>query len=149
MEQKTRGELRKEAICEFIADLSDKQKVDLWNNYCYENNSIDNRIYPNTEDEFNEMYRNDTPYHIALEVADNRFNTCDDYIVFTIYGPTTFNYLDDKASPYCEGDMLARKSSDDLLDMLREIDIDWRGLNDMLWDIDYQGDEEEDESEDE
>lgn len=148
MDKNAYEELRKDAIAKFIADLDDRAKVDLWNNYCYDINNADGRIENNTEDVFNSVYCNDTPYHIALEVADNRFNTCDNYIVFTIYGPKTFNHLDDKDSPYCEGDMLSNKNSDNLLDMLRHVDIDRRGLNDMLWDIDAQMDEEE-ESEDE
>ena len=78
---------------EELEELEDGKVVDLWNDYCENNNMDDERIYymDEIDDVLGKMYPTD-----LLDTIDfNRFNECDSYFGYNGYG-----YIESFNTPY-------------------------------------------------
>lgn len=74
------GEVR-----EYLYSLSDREKVDIWNEYTDAANNPDDRIY--SIDEFDELFSDVKPWEIARACFySQRFNPSDDWFWFNGYG---------------------------------------------------------------
>lgn len=83
-----------EFITEYLEDLNDDELLNLWNEYCSEEN-MDNYIYYNDEYFFDEYFANNVNDAIRAVYYGN-FNYMDTYIQFNGYANLdTSNYLDD------------------------------------------------------
>lgn len=82
-----------EELKELLENLTDSELVEIWNEYCDNNNYYDNRI--ESMDYFDDIMSGKTPLEIVNSIC-NDFNTNDDYFVFGVYGCESFNYLDEE-----------------------------------------------------
>lgn len=78
---------RKESIIAILKDMDTDVLINVWNEYCSEEN-MDDYIYNNDEYTLQDMFNgNQNPVDEALRAAfygDYRY--CDDYVVFNAYG---------------------------------------------------------------
>lgn len=72
--------------------------INLWNDCIEDKNILDDKIYNNGEDFFEEMFS--SPYDAVRAVAYGEYTLNDNYIAFDGYGNiVTFDYWDDEGSP--------------------------------------------------
>lgn len=89
-------ELKKE-LKETIKNLTDWEVIDVWNEYCRENNYYEDEIFAMAE--LDDIARDMSPIEILEQFGD--MNTNDDYFINHIYGGESFTnpcdviYLDD------------------------------------------------------
>lgn len=78
---------------EELEELEDEKVVDLWNDYCENNNMDDERIYhmDDLDDVLGRMY----PTDLFDTIEFNRFNECDSYFGYNGYG-----YIESFNTPY-------------------------------------------------
>lgn len=78
---------------EELEELEDGKVVDLWNDYCENNNMDDERIYhmDDLDDVLGKMY----PTDLFDTIDFNRFNECDSYFGYNGYG-----YIESFNTPY-------------------------------------------------
>lgn len=78
---------------EELEELEDGKVVDLWNDYCENNNMDDERIYhmDDLDDVLGRMY----PTDLFDTIDFNRFNECDSYFGYNGYG-----YIESFNTPY-------------------------------------------------
>lgn len=78
---------------EELEELEDGKVVDLWNDYCKNNNMDDERIYhmDDLDDVLGRMY----PTDLFDTIEFNRFNECDSYFGYNGYG-----YIESFNTPY-------------------------------------------------
>lgn len=78
---------------EELEELEDGKVVDLWNDYCENNNMDDERIYhmDDLDDVLGRMY----PTDLFDTIEFNRFNECDSYFGYNGYG-----YIESFNTPY-------------------------------------------------
>ena len=113
----------KEKILAAIKEMSDSEIISLWNEYCDQCNSFDNRIYDMSE--FNEIYSSVEPEEIARRVfygsdecnKDSSFNPNRDYFYFDGYGnPVSFDYIYNE----CSNEFYGNIDIDSLIDYIIE-----------------------------
>ena len=78
---------------EELEELEDEKVVDLWNDYCENNNMDDEKIYhmDDLDDVLGRMWPSD-----LLDTIDfNRFNECDSY-----FGDNGYGYIESFDTPY-------------------------------------------------
>lgn len=78
---------------EELEELEDEKVVDLWNDYCENNNMDDERIYymDEIDDVLGKMY----PTDLFDTIDFNRFNKCDSY-----FGSDGYGYIESFNTPY-------------------------------------------------
>ena len=78
---------------EELEELDDEELVEMWNDYCKNNNMDDERIYNMDEldDLLGEMY----PTDLFGKIDFNRFSEGDDYFTYNGYG-----YIESIDNPY-------------------------------------------------
>ena len=112
-----------EKILAAIKEMSDSEIISLWNEYCDQCNSFDNRIYDMGE--FNEIYSSVEPEEIARRVCygsdefnkDSSFNPNRDYFYFDGYGnPVSFDYIYNE----CSNEFYGNIDIDSLIDYIIE-----------------------------
>ena len=88
-----------EMILEALKNASNDTVVDLWNEYCNENNSMDDYIFDNGESFFEENF-SDRVMDAVRSVQYGDYNVAHDYVCFNGYGNLeSFNCADDENSP--------------------------------------------------
>jgi hypothetical protein len=94
---------------EQLKDLEDTTLIQLWNDYCQENNMYDDTIYENDEDFLNTF----TPLEVAQRVSYGEYQYRDMYVKFNGYGNfVSFTYT---------SDVYSHIDFDELLKWLKEI----------------------------
>lgn len=78
---------------EELEELEDGKVVDLWNDYCENNNMDDDRIYH--MDEIDDVLGRMYPTDLFDTIEFNRFNECDSYFGYNGYG-----YIESFNTPY-------------------------------------------------
>ena len=78
---------------EELEELEDEKVVDLWNDYCENNNMGDERIYH--MDEIDDVLGRMWPSDLFDTLEFNRFNACDSYFGYNDYG-----YIESFDTPY-------------------------------------------------
>lgn len=81
-----------EALEQAFDDLTDGEKIELWNEFCGANNYNDDRIYDMGELDY--MLENKTASEILEMARGNDFNPNSDYFKFTTYGIESSNSPD-------------------------------------------------------
>lgn len=90
--------MTKEKIMEKIGVMETERVIGLWNECIEYTGYTDDEVYENSEDFFNEMFRN--PYDAAMRVAFGNWKCSDRYVVFNGYANVeSFNYWQDANSP--------------------------------------------------
>lgn len=86
-----------EAIKDAIDDLTEQERVYLWNERCegykYYDDYIDNN-------DIDELLCGRKPSEVFSEVDTGNYDIVDDWVCNTIYGYRSFNYLEDNNSPF-------------------------------------------------
>ena len=85
---------------EELEELEDAKVVDLWNDYCENNNMFDDTIYP--MDELDEVVGKLYPTDLFDKIDLNRFCEGDDYFIYNGYGSiesidNPYEYIDVEA----------------------------------------------------
>lgn len=65
--------------------ISEDELVGEWNDYCEENSLYGEEIYPNTEDTFEEIMRNETPFEIAACAFRSAWNPGEKWVQYDVY----------------------------------------------------------------
>ena len=78
---------------EELEELEDEKVVDLWNDYCKNNNMGDDRIYH--MDEIDDVLGRMWPSDLLDTIDFNRFSECDSYFGYNGYG-----YIESFNTPY-------------------------------------------------
>ena len=78
---------------EELEELEEQEVVDLWNDYCKNNNMGDDRIYH--MDELDDVLGRMWPSDLLDTIDFNRFNDCDSYFGYNGYG-----YIESFDTPY-------------------------------------------------
>ena len=88
-----------EKIMKVIGDLSDSEKVSLWNRYIIEVNCPDDHIY--NMEEFDMVMRGKPPKEIVMRVHFGGLNPTEDWFWFDGYeNLVSTDWLESKNSPY-------------------------------------------------
>lgn len=74
---------RKESIIEVLKCIETKTLISIWNEYCSEEN-MDDYIYNNDEDFFNEMF--EKADDAVRAVCYGNYEYTDEYVIFNAYG---------------------------------------------------------------
>jgi len=83
-------------VTEALENMDSEELIILHNNYCDENNYIDD--YINDMCMFDELESGRRPSEVLNDISDD-FNINDNYFVCGVYGYTSFDYADDPGSP--------------------------------------------------
>lgn len=76
-------ETKKSAIQSIIENLDDKELLDIHNNYCEAARFEDDWIYDNCDEDFDELFANETPSEIARKIVYGDYNFTDPYFILT------------------------------------------------------------------
>lgn len=88
-----------EKIREYIESLTNEEKRNLWNAYCYADDRTDNIVYDMSE--FNEINEGKTPLDIALNICYGDFVATDNYFWFNGYASfESSDHIDDDNCPF-------------------------------------------------
>lgn len=132
---------KKAVLIETIENLSDRDLINLHNEWCYDNNNYDDEIIE--MERFDEICDGMKPIDIATSIAyGGGFNPNDDYFHFNGYG--NLESLSDLGSEIYPSDI-----ADDVLRTGKSYECD--DIKDLLdeWEESESDDEEEDENNDE
>lgn len=121
-------------VKEAFAELSNSDKVRVWNEYCDKVNYFDGRIYQMHELDY--LEQGTSPLDILKKANDNDFNPFEDYFKYTVFGI--------ESRYECEVDDWIEE--DDVVDcIVRNMDsLGCSDIQDVLDEYYYGDDEEED-----
>ena len=121
-------------VKEAFAELSNSEKVRVWNEYCDKVNYFDDRIYQMHELDY--LEQGTSPLDILKKANDNDFNPFEDYFKYTVFGI--------ESRYECEVDDWIEE--DDVVDcIVRNMDsLGCSDIQDVLDEYYYGDDEEED-----
>lgn len=125
----------KEKLEDFLEEMSDDDVIAMWNNYCDNNRYEDDRIWYVSD--FDDLMSGKLPSEVVEELSSS-FSLNDEYMVFTMYGISSFSYVNDDVCPIYISDL-----ADYILENDDELEND--DVRDFL--DEYAEEEEEDEEE--
>ncbi|MBO6117365.1 MAG: hypothetical protein J6P44_02355 [Bacteroidales bacterium] len=123
LEQNEEDDVSYDEIFTCIENLDEDRKIELWNNWKYEN-GYDDYIHINDEDFFETFFKD--AMEAVRAVSFGHYNYNDDYVVFNGYGNLdSFSFLSESNSPYSDEELadIIDDNKDvfgELLDEIRE-----------------------------